>query len=73
MAAVSPPRFDPARLVEAAGDGSLRSTARRLGIDPALLCRPLTTGQADRYATALGLHPGDVWGSAWWAPGSTPW
>jgi plasmid maintenance system antidote protein VapI len=27
----------------------------------------LTPGNADRYACALGLHPGIVWGDAWWA------
>jgi hypothetical protein len=62
------PRYDPAALIEAAGYDSLRSIARQLGIDPAVLCRPLTANQADRYATKLGLHPGEVWGVAWWRP-----
>lgn len=64
------PKYDPAALIEAAGYDSLRSIARQLGIDPAVLCRPLTANQADRYATKLGLHPGEVWGTAWWRPGA---
>lgn len=56
-----PPRtYDPARLVDAAG-GSLRTVATRLGVDPAVLCRPLSERQADRYATELDLHPSEVW------------
>jgi hypothetical protein len=66
------PKYDPAALIEAAGYDSLRSIARQLGIDPALLCRPLSANQADRYATKLGLHPGEVWGAAWWRPQHTP-
>lgn len=58
-------RLDPAPLVAATG-GNLRELARRLGIDPAVLCRPITPWQADRYATALELWPPDVWGAAWW-------
>lgn len=26
----------------------------------------LSPVQADRLAVALGLHPADVWGQAWW-------
>jgi hypothetical protein len=63
------PKFDPAALVAATDLDSLRTVARRLDIDPALLCRPLSANQADRYATRLGLHPGEVWGPAWWRPG----
>jgi lambda repressor-like predicted transcriptional regulator len=63
-------RFDPAQLVawldERQGFATLRSVARRLQIDPAVLCRPLSAAQADRYATALGAHPGEVW-VEWWA------
>jgi hypothetical protein len=66
------PKFDPSKLVEATGYDSLRTVARRLGIDPALLCRPLSANQADRYATRLGMHPGEVWGVAWWRPQYTP-
>jgi hypothetical protein len=72
MPAKSPPieqKYDPAALIEATDSDSLRTVARRLGIDPALLCRPLSANQADRYATRLGLHPGEVWGVAWWRPG----
>lgn len=57
-------KLDPAPLVAAFG-GGLRSLARRLEVDPAVLCRPLTVWQADRYAVAAGLHPDDVWGAAW--------
>ena len=41
---------------------TLRALARRLGVDPAILCRPLSDAAADRYATAIGLHPAAVWG-----------
>lgn len=61
------PTYDPDRLITATGQ-PLRSIARRLNIDPAILCRPLTTTQADRYAILLGLHPGTVWGADWWRP-----
>ena len=63
--------FDPAALIEATAGDSLRSVARRLGIDPALLCRPLSANQADRYATKLGLNPAEVWGTAWWGGDTT--
>lgn len=60
-----PERFPPQRLVEwyddRTGHATLRSVARRLNVDPAVLCRPLSAAQADRYATALGAHPGEVW------------
>ena len=58
-------RLDPAPLVAATG-GNLRELARRLDIDPAVLCRPITAWQADRYATSLELWAPDVWGAAWW-------
>lgn len=57
----TPGKLDPAPLVEAGG-GSVRGVARRLGVDPAVLCRPITVWQADRYASKLGLHPTEVWG-----------
>lgn len=58
--------FDPGPLV-AAGGGQVRPLARRLGVDPAILCRPLSVNQADKYAIAIGLHPIDVWGpDVWW-------
>lgn len=61
-----PPKFDPAPLIEAGG-GELRALARTLGVDPAVLCRPLTVNQADRFAIAIGKHPIDIWGPAvWW-------
>lgn len=62
-------RLDPGPLIDASG-GELRGLARRLGIDPAVLCRPLTPWQADRYAHAIGKHPLDVWGDDWW---TDPW
>lgn len=61
-----PARFDPAPLVAACQPMTLRAVARRLDVDPAVLCRPLTVGQADRFATALGMHPAEVWGADWW-------
>lgn len=68
MPPTSAPTYDPAPLI-AAVDMPLRAIARRLGVDPAILCRPLTTNQADRFAIRLGLHPGQVWGADWWRPG----
>lgn len=68
MPLTSPPTYDPATLVAVVGE-PLRSVARRLGVDPAALCRPLTDRQADRFATRLGMHPGAVWGADWWRPG----
>lgn len=63
-------KLDPKALVDAVSSldssTSLRTVAASLGIDPSLLCRPLSYGQADRYACKLGLHPAEVWGAAWW-------
>jgi hypothetical protein len=63
----APTHLDARLLIEATGEDSLRTVARRLGVDPSLLCRPLSVNQADRYATKLGLHPAEVWGDTWWA------
>ena len=57
--------FDANVLIEYTGD-TLRGVARRLAIDPAVLCRPLTPNQADRYANKLGVHPSEIWGARWW-------
>lgn len=57
--------FDPGRLVASMAPLSLRAVALQLHIDPAVLCRPLTVNQADRYALALGMHPSEVWGEQW--------
>ena len=57
--------FDASILIEYTGD-TLRGVARRLAIDPAVLCRPLTVAQADRYANKLGVHPSEIFGAAWW-------
>jgi lambda repressor-like predicted transcriptional regulator len=62
----TPRKFDPAPLV-AAGGGELRALARRLGVDPAILCRPLSVNQADKYAIAIGVHPPEVWGPDFWS------
>lgn len=61
-------RYDPKPLIEAMAPHSLRYVARRLDIDAAVLCRPLTLNQADTYALRLGLNPGDVWGADWYRP-----
>lgn len=61
-------KYDPAPLIAATGE-PLRSVARALGVDAAVLCRPLTDRQADRFAVKLGMHPGMVWGADWWRPG----
>lgn len=62
------PTFSAAQLVAAMEPMSLRAVARRLGVDPALLCRPLSSSQADKYATRLNLHPAEVWGAEWSRP-----
>lgn len=67
---MSAPTYDAQALIAAVGM-SLRAVARRLGVDAAVLCRPLSTNQADRFATSLGLHPGEVWGADWWRPKRT--
>lgn len=58
-------RFDATALVDwmedRQGHATLRSVARRLQVDPAVLCRPLSATQADRYATKLGAHPSEIW------------
>lgn len=63
-------RFDANALIDwleqRQGHATLRSVARRLQVDPAVLCRPLTAAQADRYATRLGAHPAEVW-AQWFA------
>jgi hypothetical protein len=58
-------RFSPAALLDYTQQG-VRPLARRLGVDPAILCRTLSADQADRYAVAVGAHPIDVWGDDWW-------
>jgi hypothetical protein len=58
---VSSERYDPKVLVEF-DTGTTRQTARRLGIDPSLLCRPLSLGQVDKYCLRLGFHPMEVYG-----------
>lgn len=60
--------LDAESLVSAMSPMSKRAVARSLGVDPAVLCRPLTASQADRYATKLGLHPVEVWGTAYSRP-----
>ena len=50
------PTFDPAALIAVTGN-SLRTVARRIGVDPANLCRPLSPNQADRYTGACGYRP----------------
>lgn len=60
------PTFDPQVLIELTGN-SLRTVARRIGVDPAMLCRRMSPATADRYAVACGYHPSEVWGAAWFA------
>lgn len=61
-------RFDAGPLVEFAGSGK-RDVARMLGVDPSLLCRPLTLNQVDRYCLRLGVHPVEVYGpNAYFGP-----
>lgn len=56
--------YDPLALVAVSGQ-TLRGCARQLDIDPAMFYRPWSEIQADRYATRLALHPGQVW-PEWW-------
>lgn len=48
---------------------SVAGMARVIGVDPALIRRArregLTCVKADDWATALGRHPVEVWGDAW--------
>jgi hypothetical protein len=68
----SPPvTYSPRVLVEFFEPLSLRQVARKLNLDPAMLCRPLSSRQADRYATLLGVHPVEVWGNDWLRPGQS--
>lgn len=53
--------WDPKALVAAMEPLSLRAVALRLHVDPAVLCRPLSDRQADRFALALGMHPTEIW------------
>jgi hypothetical protein len=53
-------RFPPGPLVAASRQGT-RELARRLGVDAAVLCRPLTMGQADRFALHIGRMPWEIW------------
>jgi len=52
------------------GDPILR-LARTMHVDSAQLHRARREGlswvHADRWAVALGFHPAEVWGDAWWA------
>lgn len=64
---MTPLLFDPAKLVAYLHPQPLRSIARRLELDPAMLCRRWTWMQADRYASKLNLHPSMVWWDEWWA------
>lgn len=68
-------RYDPQTLIDYMAendkDNTLRSIARQLQIDPAIMCRSWSGRQADKYATRLGAHPGAVWGASWWRPVST--
>jgi hypothetical protein len=60
-------RLDPAPLLDACAPMTLRAVARALEVDPALLCRPFSVNQADRYATRLGFHPAEVWGMSFYS------
>ncbi|MGI8753895.1 MAG: hypothetical protein ACR2MN_16595, partial [Acidimicrobiales bacterium] len=54
----------------APGDPILR-LSRTTGVDNGQLHRAirdgLTWSSADRWAVALGFHPAEVWGQAWWS------
>ena len=52
------------------GEQSERATAALLGVAPRTVTRwrldGLTWAQADELAVRIGLHPLEVWGTAWW-------
>jgi len=66
------PKLDPRPLREAMGRAGLTYSelARRVGSERNTLRRrmnrPVRWDGADLLATAIGCHPGDIWGSAWW-------
>lgn len=55
----------------AAVDGSSGLLALRVGVDRRTVTRWRHEGldalRADRCAVALGQHPAEVWGRAWWS------
>ena len=52
-------RFDPAAII--ARCGGIRAAARLTGLAPVTLRHPLTVASADKAATALGMHPAEIW------------
>jgi hypothetical protein len=58
-------KFDPAGLLDFTQQG-VRELARRLGVDPAVLCRPISAWQVDRFCVRIGQHPHAVYGDAIW-------
>lgn len=66
--------YSPKALIDHFADEEmgLRELARRLQVDPAMLCRPLSSTQADRYATRMGVHPAEVWGADFLRPHRPP-
>ncbi len=51
-------------------DPSDRAVARAIGVQSQQVPRlrgGINAVQADRYATAAGFHPSQVWGELWWA------
>ncbi len=64
--------FEPLERLYAATHGrNACAMARRVGIDRQAVYRGRTDGLsealADRWAVALGWHPAEVWGAAWWS------
>lgn len=57
-------------LEDALRAGSVPMSAAALGVDSRQVYRwraqGVTWAQADELAIRVGLHPGDVWGRAWW-------
>ncbi|HWL44206.1 MAG TPA: hypothetical protein VNQ73_14790 [Ilumatobacter sp.] len=60
-----PDRLDPAPLVAVSRLG-VRGLARVLEVNPAVLCRPISAWQADRWAVRMGWLPHEVWDDDWW-------
>lgn len=53
------------------GEHNVSNLAMVLGVDPGAVYRAMAEGvterHADRWSIALGVHPAEVWGMAWWA------
>lgn len=67
------PALDVASLLRAGGLASPAALAAHFGMSGMKMKKAIDNGltiwTADRYANALGFHPQEVWGEAWWEAG----